>query len=247
MEKIFAFARFAIKPGHTEAFIEKARASMRAAVPDLKGAQLYEWFYSADSNTCMVIESYDGLEAIAHHGKTVGATIPSLLEHAASDVTLLGDVPQKMVAGMGRVFDKVSYFGARMQGKLNAPAPGKVGSASAGAIYAIARFRILPAKAPAFRDLASRIFTVVDEREPGTLGYEWFMNADDSECMVLDIYRDMDALNAHRANVGAMMAGMKELVTSEVELYGAIPADVQAALAKAPGTRYVGSLLQGIL
>jgi quinol monooxygenase YgiN len=247
MEKIFAIARFGIKPGHAGDFFARARASMEAARTDLRGTHLYEWFHQNESNNAVVIEAYDGVEAVAHHGKCAGATIPPLLEHAASDVLMLGDVPEKMVAGMGRVFGQVRYFGKRAFGKLNDPAPGKLGPLGPGAIYIIARFWIAPGKAAEFRDLASRIVSIVRDREPGTLAYEWFLNAPETECMVLDIYRDMAALQAHMGNVGPLMSGMKELGTSEVELYGALPPEALAMLAKQPGTRYAGALFQGVL
>ena len=184
---------------------------------------------------------------MAHHGKHVGATIPPLLEDAESDVLMLGDVPEKMVAGMGRVFGKVAYFGPRFQGKLRDAAPARVNPQSGSSIFVIARMHILPGKAEAFRRLAGDIFAVVDAKEPGTIAYDWFINADDSEALVLDIYRDVDALKAHMGNVGAMMGGMRDLISSEVELYGALPADILAMLSKAPGTRYAGAQLQGII
>ena len=57
MEKIFAIARFAIKPGRTDSFLDKARASMRAATPELSGTHLYEWFHAPESTSAVVIEA----------------------------------------------------------------------------------------------------------------------------------------------------------------------------------------------
>jgi quinol monooxygenase YgiN len=38
---------------------------------------------------------------------------------------------------------------------------------------------------------------VVSQKEPGTLGYEWFLNADRRRCRLLETYVDANALQSH--------------------------------------------------
>lgn len=41
--------------------------------------------------------------------------------------------------------------------------------------------------------------------ESGTLEYSYFLNADETRCLMIEKYADVDALMAHMANVGHLM------------------------------------------
>ncbi|RJG08277.1 antibiotic biosynthesis monooxygenase [Massilia cavernae] len=247
MDKCFGIARFAIKPGEAPQFMERARECMRAAEVDLAGTQAYEWFVSADASQCVVIEAYDGVEGMAHHSRHVGKTIPALLAHAASEVVLLGDVPDSVVQRMAGKFGGVDFFGPRFQGRLTGPAPGTAAPEAGGKIFAIARFTIEPGKLDEFRSLAAHCMAGVEASEPGTIGYEWFLDRDGRHCVTLDVYRDAAALRAHMANTGPTMEKILRIVKSEVELYGAMPAEMVSQLKGSLGVRFVAPQCQGVL
>jgi len=63
-------------------------------------------------------------------------------------------------------------------------------------IYSYAKFSIHPGKLAEFKRLAGECSRIVNEEEPGTLFYEWFMNADETECVALDCYRDIAACSS---------------------------------------------------
>ncbi len=247
VKKTFGIARFTIHPGKAADFRAHAEACLRAAEVDLTGTQAYEWFATPDGAQCVVIEIYDGADAMAHHGRHVGRTIPALLAHASSRVTLLGDVPADVMERMSGRISGLEYFGDRFQGKLVAPAPGRKESDGGGKIFAIAHFAIAPGRLDEFRALAAQCRAAVLANEPGTLAYEWFLDPAGQRCVTLDIYRDMDALRTHIANVGPIMAKILAIVTSEVELLGAIAPDMVAQLKSDLGVRYVAAQHQGIL
>ena len=78
-------------------------------------------------------------------------------------------------------------------------------------MYTYAKFKIHPGKTEEFKRLSRRCVEIVREREPGTLFYEWFMNADETECVAIDGYVDLDAVMDHVRNIGPTM---RELIAS---------------------------------
>jgi hypothetical protein len=75
---------------------------------------------------------------------------------------------------------------------------------------------------------------VVQTKDTGTLQYEIHFNDDESECIVLERYRDSDALIEHTANLGDI--GEAILATGSVsgELLGEPSAELRAKLADSP-------------
>ena len=100
MEKIYGFVSIDIHEGQTEAFIERARACHDAAIPDLTGTQVYDWFLSADGRKAFVLEVYDNAEAVAHHGKMAGGKVGNLLDISDFRIMFAGDVPDVLVERM---------------------------------------------------------------------------------------------------------------------------------------------------
>lgn len=86
----------------------------------------------------------------------------------------------------------------------------------------IAHFAINPGKTEEFKKLISKIVETVREKEAGdgTLSYDWYFNADHSECKVLEAYRDSNAVLAHAANVGPFLAQFFEISTFSGEIFG---------------------------
>jgi quinol monooxygenase YgiN len=61
----------------------------------------------------------------------------------------------------------------------------------------IARLKIHTGKLDEFKALAATVLSVVQERCPGTLEYEWFLSTDQTECVVLETFASSEALLAH--------------------------------------------------
>lgn len=247
MDKIFGIVRMEIAPGRADDFRTRAAACIEAARKDLAGTTAYEWFLSDDGRECTVIEIYDGAEGVAHHGKMVGHTIAPLLELAKFSIRFAGNVPDAVIERMRARLGTVDYFGPRFQGRLNSPAVGAVGPDAGSMIFAVAQFSIQPGKQDEFRALAAECLAAVEAREPGTLAYEWFLNATGTECLTLDVYRDAEALAAHMANAGPTMAKILQIVKSEVKLYGNVPAAVRSRFQGGLGVEFVAPQLQGVM
>lgn len=82
-----------------------------------------------------------------------------------------------------------------------------------------------------FKAAARRCVEIVRSRDPGTLQYEWFFNADQTECVVRERYRDSEALLQHAANVAEPAAILMEVSDFEVEFFGEPNEELIEALA----------------
>ncbi|MET0658312.1 MAG: antibiotic biosynthesis monooxygenase [Steroidobacteraceae bacterium] len=247
MEKIFAIVRMKLAPGVTEEFRQRGRACIAAASQDLTGTTAYEWFVSPDGTEAIVIESYDDAEAVALHGKMVGGTVLAVTELAKFAIQFAGDVPEPIIARMRDRLGAADYFGPRFQGRLTSRAAGKVGPNAGTMIFAAARFSIQPGKQDEFRALAREAFARVEANEPGTLGYEWFLNAAGTECLTIDVYKDTAALLAHMANAGPVMAKILQIVKSDTTVYGAVAPEVRAKFKPELGVKFGGEQLGGVM
>ena len=64
-------------------------------------------------------------------------------------------------------------------------------------LQGIARFTFHEGKLEEFKRLAARCMAIVRTKDTGTLQYEVYFNNDQSECVVLERYRDSEALIEH--------------------------------------------------
>jgi quinol monooxygenase YgiN len=107
-------------------------------------------------------------------------------------------------------------------------------SLEAGAVselQGIARFNFHEGKLEEFKRLAAQCMEIVRTRDTGTLQYAVYFNDDQSECIVLERYRDSEALIEHNAHLGDL--GEAILATGLVsgELIGEPSAELRAKMA----------------
>jgi len=69
-------------------------------------------------------------------------------------------------------------------------------------LQGVARFRFHEGKLEEFKRLAARCMEIVRTEDTGTLQYEIYFNDDQSESVVLERYRDSEALMEHAAHLG---------------------------------------------
>lgn len=104
------------------------------------------------------------------------------------------------------------------------------GRPSVSELQGIARFRFHPGKVEEFKRLAAQAMEIVRSSEPGTLQYETYFNDDESEAIVLERYRDSQALIEHGQHMADLMEPI--LATADVtgELLGAASPELRALI-----------------
>ncbi len=68
-------------------------------------------------------------------------------------------------------------------------------------LQAIVRFRFHPGEVEVFKRLSAQCMEIVRTQDAGTLQYDTFFNDDETECIVIERFRDSDALIQHGENL----------------------------------------------
>jgi quinol monooxygenase YgiN len=61
-----------------------------------------------------------------------------------------------------------------------------------------------------FKELAGQCMAVVREKEPNAQQYDWYFNADESQCVIRETYADSETLLTHLGNVGEPLGKLPE-------------------------------------
>jgi len=101
-------------------------------------------------------------------------------------------------------------------------------------IQGIARLKIHDGKLEEFKQIASQCMQVVRAKDTGTLQYELYFNEDQTECLVLEKYRDIQSLLEHHNNIGGLMDALLETCTESGEVCATATPELLKALDGAP-------------
>jgi len=82
--------------------------------------------------------------------------------------------------------------------------------------------------------LSAQCMEIVRTKDHGTLQYEIFFNDDESECIVIERYKDSDALVEHGANLGGLMEAILATGAVSGELLGEPSAKLRVQLIGVP-------------
>jgi quinol monooxygenase YgiN len=99
-------------------------------------------------------------------------------------------------------------------------------------LWGIARFKFHEGKVEEYKRLSAQAMEIVRSKDTGTLQFDIYFNADQSECVVLERYRDSEAAIEHAAHLGDLSEAV--LATVSVvhgELLGEPSAELRAKLA----------------
>ena len=116
-------------------------------------------------------------------------------------------------------------------------APTRPGDRATGELQSIVRFRFHDGRSLAeFKRLSAVCLEIVRTQDPGTLQYDTFFNGDETECLVLERFRDLDALLEHGQNIGdEMMQAIVATGECHGELLGDVPPELRAELLRVLG------------
>ncbi|HEY7280461.1 MAG TPA: antibiotic biosynthesis monooxygenase [Actinomycetota bacterium] len=101
-----------------------------------------------------------------------------------------------------------------------------------GELLGIGRFRFHEGKVDEYKHLSAQAMDIVRTKEPGTLQYDTYLNDDQTECVIIERYRDSEAAIEHAANLGDIAAKVLAIVTVvHGELLGEPSDELRAKLA----------------
>lgn len=98
-------------------------------------------------------------------------------------------------------------------------------------IQGIARIKLHEGKLEEFKRLVDRFMEIVRTKDTGTLRFEVSFNDDQSECIVLERYKDYEAFMEHGAHLGELAAAIPTMGSVTDACLGESSVDLRAALA----------------
>ncbi|MGI0013665.1 MAG: putative quinol monooxygenase [Nitrososphaera sp.] len=106
-------------------------------------------------------------------------------------------------------------------------------------IQGIAKLKIHDGKLEEFKRLSTKCMELVQTLDTGTLQYETYFNSDETECLVLERYRDSQALLDHLKNMGGTAAAIFEICSASGEICGTPSPELTRALEGSPVRIYL--------
>jgi quinol monooxygenase YgiN len=98
-------------------------------------------------------------------------------------------------------------------------------------LVGIVRFKFHDGKVEEFKRLSAQAMEIVQTKDTGTLQYDTYFNDDQSECIVLERFRDSEALIEHAAHLGDLTEAILATGSVSGELLGEPSAELRAKLA----------------
>jgi quinol monooxygenase YgiN len=98
-------------------------------------------------------------------------------------------------------------------------------------LQGIGRFKFHEGELEEFKRLAAQCMEIVRAKDTGTLQYDIYFNDDQSECIVLERYRDSQALIEHAAHLGDLGAAIFATGWVSSKLLGEPSAELRAIMA----------------
>jgi quinol monooxygenase YgiN len=99
-------------------------------------------------------------------------------------------------------------------------------------LWGIARFKIHEGKLDEYKRLSAEAMDIVRTKDSGTLRYDTYFNDDETECVIIERYRDSEAAIEHATNLGDVSAAVLAIVSVvHGEVLGEPSAELKATLA----------------
>lgn len=98
-------------------------------------------------------------------------------------------------------------------------------------LQAIVRFKFHDGDVEEFKRLSEQCMEIVRSKDIGTLQYDTYFNADETECIVIERFRDSDALIQHGENLAHLMDAIIATGTASGELLGDLSPELRARFA----------------
>ena len=99
-------------------------------------------------------------------------------------------------------------------------------------LLGIARFKFHEGKVEEYKRLSAQAMEIVRTKDSGTLQFDTYFNDDESECVILEVYRDSQAAVEHAEHLAELSAAVLAIVSVvHGELLGEPNEELRARLA----------------
>ncbi len=98
-------------------------------------------------------------------------------------------------------------------------------------IQLIARFKLHEGKVQDFKAVAKECLIVIKEKDKGVMHYDWFFDEKETECVVVELYKDSAAVLDHVGLIGELLGKAMAMSDFSGEVYGNASDALKGALA----------------
>jgi quinol monooxygenase YgiN len=84
----------------------------------------------------------------------------------------------------------------------------------------VVRLKVHDGKLDEFKAAAADCMKRVREKDSGTLQYEWHFAPDMTQCVVLERYRDSEAVLEHMSNIGDAVGALLQVSDLSLDVFG---------------------------
>jgi quinol monooxygenase YgiN len=101
-------------------------------------------------------------------------------------------------------------------------------------LTAIARLKFHEGKLEEFKRASAEVIEIVRAKDTGTLQYDIYVNDEQTECVFLERYENLDAMIEHNAHLGDALGEMLATGSLTAELFIEPSDDIKAKFAGLP-------------
>ena len=101
-------------------------------------------------------------------------------------------------------------------------------------LQGIVRFDFSEGDVEEFKRLSAECLEIVRAQDTGTLQYDTYLNDDETRCVVLERFRDSDALIEHSENLAPLMERIMATGSVAGELLGELSPELRAKMEGSP-------------
>lgn len=98
-------------------------------------------------------------------------------------------------------------------------------------IQRIVRLKIRKGKLKEFKSLAAKCMEITSARDKGTLRYEWYLNNINTECIVIERYRNSQAFLEHYQHLREAVVAILQTCSSSGEICGMVSPELTELMA----------------
>jgi len=246
MDNLEVIARLKIRRDQLEGFKSQVAEILRATRERDTHTLRCDWFVNQDGTECEVHELFPDEQGLIEHKMNTMAATAVLFSDYAFDhhATIYGEVSQGFIDLVTERMGPPTVF-AFTQG-LESPA--SVSGGVTGHLQVIARVKVRPGQLEGFQTQAAEILRLAREKDTQTLRYDWFLNADKTDCEVHEAYLSEEGLIEHNQHVVAVRdAWFRDYAFDHrMSVYGEISPQLSELFNKHAGGVSTFSLAQGL-
>ena len=199
MENLEVIARLKIRPDRLAAFKAESAEILRATCQRDSHTLRCDWFVNEDGTECEVHEMFLNEHGLIEHKMNTMDPAAALFRDCVVDhhATLYGEVSEDLISLVTERMGPPIVF--TFTHGFETPASGD-GDAT-GHLEVIARLKVRPGNLEGFKTQVAEILRLTRENDTHTIRYDWFINADETECEVHEAYIDEQGLVEHNHHV----------------------------------------------